>query len=564
MSYANSIFQKVPVEIQNRSGADCTHQHFTTLTPGTLVPTMSEYLMPGDKISLGSTLDVQFAPMVTNFFGKVDICQEAFFVPLRLLWGGFKDWYTYKSTRTTQQAFSAFPKLPCAFPSISDPDLPSEAPSGSATLWDYLGHYSDIAFEEVSDVDFFFAELSIKNFFLPLAYYKIWDDWYRDSLLQKPCFEFDSFQGTYSDTVTLGEEDSYTAAFPSYVPFLTYNQLRQVDSIGSGFASDTNGVNGTRLFTNGIRFGQLMQRNWFKDYFTTATTLPQYGAEASLVFNVSGGSGEFTISALRAANALQKFVERNNLSAKYEDQIFNRFGVKPSDSTIDHPIYLGSTRNPVIGRSIMQTSVSPSGSSATNKNPFNEVGSYAGRSSSLSQDSLVDSFEATEPGIFMVLVSVVPHAIYNSGIRRNTLYNQITDFPDPLLAQIGDQAVFTRELGFAGDPSTIFGYQQRYAEHKFINDRVTGLLRDGENLEYFALQRDAFVEPELSSDFIEIGKDSLDGVLTTPVATSGFCAWADCMYTFKKSSVLPAYCIPTLGDSKDTHTVMTEKGGKRL
>lgn len=555
MSNFSNLFHAVPVEIQNRSGADLSHQHLTTLRCGTLTPMISEFLMPGDKISLGSSVNVDFPPMVTNFFGKVDICQEAFFVPLRILWGGYKDWFTYKVSGSRQQAFDKLPKLPRAIAPFAYVDDDSEPILiGHGQLWDYLGNSMTTAEFEVATAKELIPKVAGINMFLPLAYYKIWDDWYRDSLLQVECFN-NSYSDT-SSTYTIEDEDSSVdiiCASPANIPSASYDYLMNCE-----FASNPNGD----YLGNGVIFGSLMQRNYYKDYFTTATTLPQYGAEASLKFSVSGGSGEFTIAALRAANSLQQFVERNNLSAKYEDQIYNRFGVKPADAVIDHPIYLGSSRNPVLGRSVVQSAPTPSG--VTPGNPFSTVGASYGKVSSLASDSLVNNFEATEPGVFMVLMSVVPHAMYNSGVRRNTQYDRVTDFPDPMLARIGDQTILGNELYENTEDFSAFGYTQRYAEAKFINDRVTGLMRDGDTLGAFALQRGFSSNPELGSSFLEIPVNALDSVMAVNVDNTGFTAWVDAYYEFHKSSVLPAYSIPTLGDPQDTHTVMTSKGGTRL
>lgn len=44
----NKIFEKVPVQIQNRSGFDCSHQNVYTMNTGTLVPVLVDQLIPGD------------------------------------------------------------------------------------------------------------------------------------------------------------------------------------------------------------------------------------------------------------------------------------------------------------------------------------------------------------------------------------------------------------------------------------------------------------------------------------------------------------------------------------
>ena len=44
----NKIFNKVPVQIQNRSGFDLSHRNIYTMQCGTLVPILVDQLIPGD------------------------------------------------------------------------------------------------------------------------------------------------------------------------------------------------------------------------------------------------------------------------------------------------------------------------------------------------------------------------------------------------------------------------------------------------------------------------------------------------------------------------------------
>lgn len=95
-------------------------------------------------------------------------------------------------------------------------------------------------------------------------------------------------------------------------------------------------------------------------------------------------------------------------------------------------------------------------------------------------------------------------------------------------------------------------------------DEVHGLLRDGENLQAFALQRSFDEAPSLGSQFIEIPTDYMDQVTAVTADMSKYGAWFNTWFTYKKSSVLPAYSIPTLGDPKDTHTEIISNGGTSL
>ena len=88
------LFQKTPVKIPNKSGFDLSHENMLTLDCGTLVPVMTDLLIPGDKVSLGSAFEIQLPPMATDFYGRVRFKMEAFFVPCRLLYGGWQDFMT--------------------------------------------------------------------------------------------------------------------------------------------------------------------------------------------------------------------------------------------------------------------------------------------------------------------------------------------------------------------------------------------------------------------------------------------------------------------------------------
>lgn len=85
MAHTSKIFNKVPVNIQDRSGFDMSHENLFTATCGTLVPAMVEEVIPGDVFSIGSHMQVKLPPLATDFYGRVDAKLEAFFVPNRLV-----------------------------------------------------------------------------------------------------------------------------------------------------------------------------------------------------------------------------------------------------------------------------------------------------------------------------------------------------------------------------------------------------------------------------------------------------------------------------------------------
>ena len=532
------LFQKTPVKIPNKSGFDLSHENMLTLDCGTLVPVMTDLLIPGDKVSLGSAFEIQLPPMATDFYGRVRFKMEAFFVPCRLLYGGWQKFMT-SPTSSSQPGSPVVANLP----SVTVPAA-SASVLARGSLADYLGYKGTVNTNQ-----------RINNILRFMAYHKIYDDWYRDSRIQTPLF---------SDAV--GGSTLNVSHLPSWG---LYNS--QSNSIAYG--SNTNFLDGVSLFT-------LRQRNWSRDYFTNATPLPQAGTGASLLFSVSSSSpdesmGSFTIASLRAANALQQWLERNNIAGnRYADQIRAHFGVMPSDAVNQRAVYLGSSSSVVYNHSVYQTN-NPDGSAgaADARNPFSSVGSKFASPIGSDKNSLVGSFEATEFGYFMVIGSLVPDAVYSTGVNRDFFRSQIGDFAFPLLQGVGDQPIYKAELanvGIDGDTMSdmaTFGYTQRFSEYKFMEDEVHGGLCDGQNLSAFALKRGFgnISSVSLGSNFLQIPRNYLDDVAASDAdVLSNYGAWADIFFQYRKVSVLSAYTIPTLGDPQNTHTEVIPNGGRRL
>lgn len=538
MARSNSIFSRVPIELPNRSGFDCSHENMGTQTTGTLVPVLVDELLPNDSVSLGANFQVQLPPMATDFYGRVDYVIEAFFVPNRLLWGGWQSFMTHPTENAVYPAGTLVQGKSKYLPLF---ELQS-AQMIPGSLADYLG----IKFSASS------SGLTGRFNMLPfLAYHRIYDDWYRDSRIQSPLFYRPDTSANNSQIIDQSV---------SFKPFV---------SGGQSSPSVTNVNTALARFSDGVNLYQLRQRNWKKDYFTTASLNPQAGGAANLTFEVDTetNSGAFSIASLRSANSMQKWLERNNIAGyRYSDQIYAQYGIYPSDAIMDRVIYLGRKVQNVYTRSVFQTTADNDGNSASSDIFGGAVGRKAGSSQAIGECSLVDNFRATEHGFLFVLASLVPHANYGSGIRRYLTRKEVGDFAFPLLSGMGDQSILTSELDsryYFAEENPEFGWTDLYAEYKFHDDEVHGLLRDGSSLEAFALQR-TFDAPELSSAFLQIPKDYLDQVLSADVSVSGFSCWYDIYFPYKKVSTLPEFSLPTLADLKNTHKGHMSRGGSRL
>ena len=94
MSHTSKIFTTQKVDVPNRSGFDLSHENLLTMKVGTLTPILCEEVLPNETYSLGHMTQVQLPPMATDFYGRVDFRMEAFFVPNRVVWGGWQNFYT--------------------------------------------------------------------------------------------------------------------------------------------------------------------------------------------------------------------------------------------------------------------------------------------------------------------------------------------------------------------------------------------------------------------------------------------------------------------------------------
>lgn len=545
MSHTSKVFNKVPVKVQDRSGFDLSHENLFTANIGTLIPASVEEVMPGDVISVGGAVSVELPPLATNFKGRVDARLEAFFVPNRLLWAGWQDYIVQDPNHR--------PVVPSWSVATTIPKVQINASvAGAGSLSDYLGIKSFTASGDTTTANV--------NALPYLAYQKIWDDWYRDSNIQQPFF--------------LDGLDPLAASDAAYIGASKMPYLRSTGTLINEAAAYSS--NASVRGYNGRDLRSLAQRNFAKDYYTTMTTQPQAGAAASLEFTVDATvdadtntqNGSFSIASLRAANSLQKWLEKNNIGGtRYYDQILAHYGVLPSDAAFQRAVLLGSMTTPVIVNSIAQQS---QGTNNQTKNPYaNSTGAMFGRGNAFGKDRLIDNFEVKEHGYIFIMFSLVPHAYYSTGSRRYITHRDTSDtFAFPEFANIGDQPVYKDELVSTSSllaTEAGIGYAQRYSEYKYHDDEVHGLLRDGASLNSFVLSRGFDTSVSLNSSMLEIPTNYMDSVMITTAGVSGFNAVVDCYFDAKYLRALPEYSLPSLCEGENSgKKIYVPKGGTRL
>lgn len=603
MAHLSKIFRQQPVDIPNRSGMDLSFENILSMTTGTLIPVLVEEVLPNETYSLGYMCEAQLPPMATEFYGRIDMRLEAFFVPNRILWAGWQDFMTmpvynpFSGEVLRPESVPGFVKV---FTSDDFNAVQSELEFGSSgatfyshsplfgpgSLLDYIGHKvtTDLVESNLTGAWIFPNILSM------MAYHKIYDDWYRNPNVIEPLFcrpadGLGSFNLSFLPYLNIYETSS-TVNDNSLIGIAGATTIRDPSAPGVNHKYTLTASKSLCFFGNrgqGSNLGEnptlfsLHQRCWEKDYYTTCSFYPQASMSPASI-SIPDGQSNLTIPQIRSANVLQRWLERNNVAGmRYSDQIKATWGVLPSDALLDRPLFLGSSKFGLYTKGVSNSTYS-SESETYNRNPFNgAVGVRAGSTHGYGKDSLFDTFTSTEHGFLMVIASVVPHAYYGSGTRRYLSRSKIGDFANPLLQGLGEQAVTVTELmmnpyvAIKGSTATslknifdtdIFGYQQQYSEYKYHDDEVHGLLQPTGSLSAFTLQR-YFDNFQLSKDFVEINLDELDSVLAADYSL-GAVTWADFFFSFKKVTPLAEYVIPTLGDLKNTHKENVPYRGRQL
>lgn len=605
MSHLSKIFEEAPIRVQNRNGFDLSHVHSGTSKCGQLVPVLTKLLAPNTTISLGVQAEVNMPPFVAPWYGKVDFAIEGFVVPCSILYGGWKQFISNQEETqfpATQAAITSGNSTDIIYSGGSEVvfnpnslnsrkgyavpyyDLFRVAPNDTGSFTTLYGS-NDNVYEYMGlnvDASGISTETGFPISLMPaLAYHKIVDTFYRNTKLTKTWF---AVNPTYPFSSDVGSTTTDRAAF----------NLKNVSLIWHSFFTaasvpDSGGYGSTAVaefddtasltFPDSVSIFSTRQRTYMRDYFTSAVYSPQQGGASKLIFSVDvstpgSENGSFTINSLRMANSLQKFLETNNLSGDYAEMVRNRWGTRPIDADFEEPHYLGRVVIPVYQHTInKQDALDNQSGSSANFNPFvlgGYLGAQASNGGANGEGSICDNFNVSCWSYLMCIASLYPHANYNQGINKELCMTKLGDFPAPELQSVGMEEIKNWEIAASVTDSTssafksTFGYIPRYSFFKYILDHSSGELRPGETLQQYQLQRIFSGTPSLGTNFVTIPQDALDPVLTVSTSSMKLTCWWEIYFKFKVVMPLADFCIPTLGELQDTHTIKTTVGGSRL
>lgn len=594
MAKKSALFGGRTVKVENRSGFDKSFLNMLTTGVGTLTPLVRQLVIPSSgRCSI--PVHVELPPLAADAYLRSHLKLEAFYTPLRVLYGGFQSWFCGEPIYDDESRKFVRAKLPFGF-------IPSDMTVGEETYtFDYspevnprfgagsLSDYFDLRFYKNSDgaasvpsmESVVITNATINglkvNLFPYLNYHFIYDHFYRNKSVTRPGFAPQSIS-------RVGIADKIDNA--CHLPFQASSATRPLcvclgsdmtDDDGNYVAgeiadADLDVISGDGLL-NGYHLCELRQRNYGDDYFTAARPTAQGDNPASVLVD----NGRFTISAFRLANALTEFSENQNYATPdYVQTNMARYGVAPSDAIVQKPVLLGSSDFPIFTKSIQLNNNQEPTDGGNKRNPFANAGILGAKAGNANGNGTFSfDFDVKEPGYIMVIASLVPEANYASGIAKemriftNGEIGGLADLPCSLLEHVGDEPILQEELNSRDESvgQNIFGYVQRYLWHKSGNvNQIHGLFRRGESLQAFVPMRDFDDNVEISTEFLEVPTTALDDVAAVDSGISEYGVMLDCAVELFVSEPLSESALPALANPASEHgrSVYLKNGGSKL
>lgn len=541
---AEQHYSQVPHANVPRARFKRDYSLLTTINEGDLIPIYCDEVLPADtaKIDLNALMR-----MSTPLYPVMDNCYcdfYFFFVPSRLLWEHFENLMGQNdSTFWAEKVEYTTPK--------------TTAPTGGwnvGTLADYFGIPTGVENLQVNSLPF-------------RAYAKIWNEWFRDENLQQPVTM------SKTDATTTGSnagaaltdaeagglplkvckyKDYFTSCLPSpqkgeavtlpmtgSVPIGFYNpstgdvttKTNKMKAIASEVGIETN-----PFYANYWDMGDGPYRD--KGLALTASSNGTTGG-INLGADLSNATAA-TINELRQAIAVQHILERDaRTGTRYKEILQGAWGVTSPDARLDRSEYIGGYRLPININQVIQTSSTDSTSPQGNTAAF----------SMTTMSRNMATYSATEHGFIIGLAAVRVDHSYQQGLSR--LWTRSTRFSyyDPMLANLGEQAILNQEIYAQGNAQDeeVFGYQEAWADYRYRTNMITGEMRStyAQTLDAWHYA-DKYEElPKLSSDWIKEGRQNIDRTIAVESQNSHQFI---CNFYFDQTwtRAMPIYSIPGL------------------
>lgn len=535
-------FNQVQLRRPSRSTFDLTHDKRLSMKMGNLTPVLMTECVPGDSFRGSSEILLRLAPLLAPIYDQIQLYVHYFFIPNRILW-------------TQWEEFITGGRLGVGIDPVNAP-IPPRIDIGfllalnvgafdKGKLADYLGVPPPLVVDPiVTNWDEKYIDA------MPFAaYYLVWYEYYRDrnfvddtAVVPLPS---GSITNATANTLVGGDlrlRNYLHDYFTSALPFTQRGEevLMPVQLGGKAFlwADPVNGGSVSSVITGIEQPGAVAV-----GYGVQLENGGAGGPGQSLWVDGADFDGTSTsINDFRSAYALQVWLERNAIGgSRYTESTQAHFGVKPQDSRLQRPEYIGGGRIAVKISEVLSTSWSTDGDDVSI--PLANMGGHGVTYGNTNQFN----YFCTEHGFILGIASIMNPPSYCQGLPRMFKRETFLDYPWPTFAKLGEQQVNDYEIYFHPDSMTpdtdtgeypLFGYQSRYADWKYIPNTNHGEFRD--TLLFWTLTRVFSDQPTLSEQFNDFDETTAERIFAVNQEEDNFWLYVHNKVTVKR-------CLPYFG-----------------
>ena len=520
-----SHFSLTPTIGISRSKFDRSHTHKGTCNTGEIVPIFCTDILPGDTVKMNMSEIIRMmtpiTPVMDNAFADIYF----FFEPNRLVYEHWKEEMGENETAPwIQQTEYSTPQI--------------IAPDGGWTKGSLADHFG-----WPTKVGGYKGDAMVFR-----GYCDIVNNWFRDENLKNPLYihkgEADingvDITSETLDPITDIEKgaccakaakvhDYFTSCLPGmqkgpavHIPLGNQAPVVGADATTQGRTVDTDLIGEPLMLWKAPESGT--SRSGLQVVGEYPHVNQDNNSVIGLAVDLSQAVGA-TVTQLRQAFQIQKFYERAALGGtRYIETIKAHFDTTNPDFRMQRPEYLGGTRIPININQVVQTDATAQRLGGYyddedtwiwemgDQTPQGNTAAYS-LTSGKEEDLFTHSF--TEHGYLFGLMVIRTVHTYQQGLNRMFSRKGIFDYYWPEFANLSNQSVLNKEIYLQG-PSVVdsdgkiideqvFGYQECWAEYRYMPDIVTGEMRSNydQSLDIWHWADYYEALPQLGSDWID-------------------------------------------------------------